>query len=904
MSDKRIVLGKKGSDFVLQVSKPGVDVIDDSPNTRDLLFNSLDTYRSGIIVSDTTVTGTMNSSGVAIATTTDSSGTNYIPAYQIIEKGVKSNFTQFQETTNVSFAGLNHTLNATVTAGLPTSAGGGMFELSLGGSGTTTNLVKPVLFDITEVENPTGSVNGNYPYIESRNRGSGDGNVDILVLRIPCQYGKMNNNAALFGNSELAGVISGGGGSGASPSAPTINSVSRIARDANNDTVRVSASSGSNNSGTITYGVNTSNSAPTSFQSSTDFTQPRNSTRYYFAKQGGVASSGTSHVSAAVGTTPNAFTFTDVTSVALNSTNTSNTITIAGLGTGDTATVSLSGTAGSKQYSKNGAAYTSSSGTAVNGDTFSVRGTASGSNSTAVTVILTIGGVADTYSITTIAVASDTTPNAFGNFTAVTASQLNTVNTSNTITIAGINTASAVSISGNGTFSIAGGGYTTSGNVTNGQTITVRLTSSGSFSTAVSTTLNVGGVTGSYSVTTRAAVAATTPTDIVATQTTNTSASSQNLTVTGSGGSGTTQVSSNNSSWVSNGSTFSQSRNSTVTYYARNVGETTSSSYSETKFIPPVVSGISANVASASLAAGGVDDTYSPSRGAGFTNYSSYWGTVSTSISDNASWLTTSITNSSLGYYRVQTSANTSTSSRSATVTYTTFTQFGHQHVYTYTFTQAGIAVDTTPAQFTFSDVVDRTLNTLTYANDQITGINTATNATYSGDANGSFSVTGINGTYNQSAKSVSNGTQIHVKILSANTNSTARNATITVGGVSDTFSVTTEAASDSTPDAFSFTDVTGAASTTNFTSTITLAGFNTAATASMSSSAVQASFRVNSGSFGTGSQTVNSGDSITALVRSATGSFQSQSIIITVGGVSDTFTVLTGNTGGSGGIE
>ena len=152
MSDKRIVLGKKGSDFVLQVSKPGVDVIDDSPNTRDLLFNSLNTYRSGIIVSDTTVTGTMNSSGVAIATTTDSSGTNYIPAYQIIEKGVKSNFTQFQETTNLSFAGIQHTLSATVTAGLPTSAGGGMFELSLGGSGATVNLVKPVLLDITEVE--------------------------------------------------------------------------------------------------------------------------------------------------------------------------------------------------------------------------------------------------------------------------------------------------------------------------------------------------------------------------------------------------------------------------------------------------------------------------------------------------------------------------------------------------------------------------------------------------------------------------------------------------------------------------------------------------------------------------------------------------------------------------------
>jgi hypothetical protein len=454
---------------------------------------------------------------------------------------------------------------------------------------------------------------------------------------------------------------------------------------------------------------------------------------------------------------------------------------------------------------------------------------------------------------------------------------------------------------------VSQGAYGTTGNISNNQSITVRLTSSGSYSTAVSTTLTIGGGNkqGIYTVTTRAVVAATTPTDIVATQTTNTSASSQNLTVTGSGGSGTTQVSSNNSSWVSNGSTFSQSRNSTVTYYARNVGETTSSSYSETKFIPPVVSGISANVAAASLAAGGVDDTYSPSRGAGFTNYSSYWGTVTTSISNNSvgGWLTTSITNSSLGYYRVQTSANSSTSARSATVTYTTFTQFGHQHVYSYTFIQAGIAVDTTPDAFSFSDVTTDDLNTDKFANDQITGINTATNATYSGDANGSFSVTGISGTYNQSAKSVSNGTQIHVKLTSSPSNSTARNATITVGGVSDTFTVTTGAASDGNPDQFSFTDETGADATTVYQDSITLAGMNTSATATMSSSAISG-FKVNSGSFGTGSQTVNVGDIITVFVRSAAGSFQSQSATITVGTTSDTFSVTTGNTGGGGGIE
>jgi hypothetical protein len=516
--------------------------------------------------------------------------------------------------------------------------------------------------------------------------------------------------------------------------------------------------------------------------------------------------------------------------------------------------------------------------------------------------------VQGTFTINTPApTPSDNSPDAFGNFNTATGSELSTVNTSNTKTITGIDVATAVSISGNGSFSIAGGSYVTSGNITNGQTINVRLTSSGSFNTSVSTTLTVGDKTGSYTVTTRQQVTASPPTALTLTQTTNTSGTAQTVTATASGGTGTPQVSNDNSSFHSNGHSFSQNRSgSAVTYYARNVGEANSSVLTATKLVPPVVtlSGIGTfNENSSSKNA-----SYQPTpqrAGGNFNTYSSSWGTVSTSISNNSGgWLSSSITNSSLGYFNLTTSANSTTSARSATVTYTTTTQFGYQHSMTFTYNQAGIAVDTTPDQFTFSDVGDRALNTDTFANDQITGINTATNATYSGDANGSFSVTGLNGTYNQSAKSVSNGTQIHVKILSANTNSTARSATITVGGVSDTFTVTTAAGADTTPDQFSFTDVTGAAATTIFTDTITLAGFNAATTASMSSSAVQAQFKVNSGSFGTGSQTVNVGDTITAQVRSAAGSFQAQSIIITVGGVSDTFAVLTGNTGGGGGIE
>ena len=35
---KRVLLGKEGSNYVLKVSKPSVDVIDDTINDRDYLF--------------------------------------------------------------------------------------------------------------------------------------------------------------------------------------------------------------------------------------------------------------------------------------------------------------------------------------------------------------------------------------------------------------------------------------------------------------------------------------------------------------------------------------------------------------------------------------------------------------------------------------------------------------------------------------------------------------------------------------------------------------------------------------------------------------------------------------------------------------------------------------------------
>lgn len=103
-------------------------------------------------------------------------------------------------------------------------------------------------------------------------------------------------------------------------------------------------------------------------------------------------------------TTPDAFSFTDVTG-ALTSTDYVAGITLAGLGAAAPVVV----TAG-VQWRKNGAAYVagtgSAQGTAVNGDLIELKLTSSASASTAVAGTLSVGGVSDTFTVTTAAAST------------------------------------------------------------------------------------------------------------------------------------------------------------------------------------------------------------------------------------------------------------------------------------------------------------------------------------------------------------------------------------------------------------------------------------------------------------------------------------------------------------------
>lgn len=200
---------------------------------------------------------------------------------------------------------------------------------------------------------------------------------------------------------------------------------------------------------------------------------------------------------AARDTTPNPFTFTDQTGVALNTLITSNTTTVTGINAG--ASISITG----GQYSRNGGAFTSSKGTVWNGNTIQVRHTSATTYSTTTNTVLTISGIKDTFSSTTLVNAADTTPEPFS-FTDQTGIALSATVTSNAITVAGINAPAAISISG-GLYSKNGGSFVaTAGNVNNGDSISVRLISSSNYSTSTNAILTIGGVSDTFSVTTLA----------------------------------------------------------------------------------------------------------------------------------------------------------------------------------------------------------------------------------------------------------------------------------------------------------------------------------------------------------------------------------------------------------------
>ena len=664
--------------------------------------------------------------------------------------------------------------------------------------------------------------------------------------------------------------------------------------------VSVSGGSYSKNGGSFTTANTTAvngNTFRPAHTSSASYSTATNTT----LNIGGVTATYTSTTQAA-DTTPNAFTFTDVTGAALSSTQTSNQITVAGLSSGVNTYVQItSGTS----YSKNGAAYTPNTGVAQNGDTFRVRHTASGSYNTAASCTLTIGTITDTFTSTTL--PEDTTPAAF-TFTDVSGKPQSQVQTSNLITVSGLTAGTAVNftITG-GSYSGNGGTYSTAnGNTVNGDTFTVRHTSSASFSTAVSTTLNINGVLDTFTSTTTSAD--TVPNAIVfndkSAQARGAFVSSSNApTISGLSSGVSTSISitglssGSNSSYSKNGGAFTAANGTVQNGDTVRLGHTTSGSFSTQLFTQVNIGGTTSAFFTTTLGSDSTPDAFS------FTDVP---GTIARSSVQTSNQITVAGMNTSTavsvsgGSYSKNgagyTTANTTavngdkftvrhTSSASfSTATNTTLTIGGVSDI----FTSNTIGADTTPAAFTFTDVTGVARYLAQVSNNiTVSGLNTSTGVSVSG---GTYSKNN-SATFSGGNTTAVNGDTFKLLHTSSASFSTATNTTLTIGGVSDTFTSTT-LGSDTTPNAFSFTDVPGtiARSSVQTSNQITVAGMNTSTVVSISGG----SYSKNGGSYTTANTTASNTDTFTVRHTATTAFSTATNTTLNIGGVTDTFSSTT----------
>ena len=577
-------------------------------------------------------------------------------------------------------------------------------------------------------------------------------------------------------------------------------------------------------------------------------------------------------------TVPNPFTFTDVTGVPLNTLQTSNTVTISDI-TGSLTPISIVG----GSYSIDGGAYTSNPGTILNGQMVTVQHTSSGTDNTTVNTTLTIGGVSDTFSSTT----ADFTPAAFS-FTDVSGVSYSSTMTSNTITVSGITAATTISITG-GSYSINSGAYTSSsGTVANGDTVSVQHTSAATDIATVDTVLTIGGVSDTYSSTT----ADFTPAAFTFTDTTGAAVSSTMTSdgITVSGITAATPVSISGGTYSINGGTYT-SANGTV-------------SNGDTVTVQHTSAASENTTVNTTLTIGGVSDTYSSTTGdftpAAFSFTDATGAEYSSTMTSNT--ITVSGINAATpisvtgGTYSINSGVYTSASgtvnngdtvsvqhtsaATDNTTVNTTLTIGGVSDTYSST------TADFTPAIFSFTDdtgvaySITMTSNAIT-----VSGITAATPISITG---GTYSING--GAYTSTAGTVINGDTVSVRHTSGATDNATVNTTLTIGGISDTYSSTT---GDFTPAAFSFTDVTNVSVSSTMTSNeITISGINAATTISVTGG----TYSINSGVYTDVSGTVNNGDTVSVRHTSSASDSTTVNSTLTIGGVSDTYSSTTGD--------
>ncbi|MEO7387034.1 MAG: hypothetical protein ABIX37_08880 [Gammaproteobacteria bacterium] len=520
--------------------------------------------------------------------------------------------------------------------------------------------------------------------------------------------------------------------------------------------------------------------------------------------------------------TPNAFTFVDQTGVAKSTLTVSAPVTLSGFT--DTAPITVSG----GEYSVGcTASFTSAPGTVAPAATVCVRHTSSAIGGTATNTTLTVGaasgltGTSDTFTSTTEG-ATDTTPDSFS-FPAQTSVPLGTTLTSGAISLTGYDTAATITVSG-GTYSknCASGGFTSAaGTLAPNTSVCVRHTSASTGGTATNTVLTVGGVAGTFTSTTLAGDAV--PAAFTFPSQTGvpllTDVTSAPATITGIDIASPVTVANGEYS-IGCTSTFTAAQSSISNGQAICVRHQSSFNSSEDVATVLTIGTVSGTFTSTTKVGDQVPDDFSFTTQTGVarntvvtsnpitvTGVDSKVGIlVSGTIGSPGPFPTPGFSRGCTGSVNALSgdtlepgeticvsvfSADSDLTSVVATITIGG-NGVGNRKTETFTVTTG----ETVPDTFVFADQVDvPTLTTIYAAPVLITGITGPSRVTIS--QNGQYQVN-CTGGFTSSAGTVEDGNTICIRHVSSASLSTETSTTLTVGGVSDTFTSTTTA--DSTP--------------------------------------------------------------------------------------------------------
>lgn len=206
------------------------------------------------------------------------------------------------------------------------------------------------------------------------------------------------------------------------------------------------------------------------------------------------------------------------------------------------------------------------------------------------------------------------------------------------------------------------------------------------------------------------------------------------------------------------------------------------------------------------------------------------------------------------------------------------------------TFSTTTANIDTTPNAFAFVDESGLATSIIVISQAiTVAGINAPASISVVG---GEYSIN--NGAFTSGSGTVQNGATVRVRLTTASTANTAQNATLTIGGVSDTFTATT-GSGDSTPDPFALVNQTGVKKSQWVTSNaVTVSGINLTVNASVTGTNIR--WSKNGGAWQTGIGTVSNGDQVRVQMKSSDFANTAVNGSLTIGNVSASWTLTTGN--------